>query len=129
MSKVTLTMNGRSIITESDKTILQAANQEGIFIPTLCHSPLLKPEEACRICVVQVEGEQNLVASCAAPVKEGMVIETDSPAVLEVRQGVLKLLLEQHYGDCLAPCHLACPAQIDIQGYVAHIGRGESWKP
>ena len=125
MSKVTLTMNGRSIITESDKTILQAATQEGIFIPTLCHSPLLKPEEACRICVVQVEGEQNLVASCAAPVKEGMVFETDSPAVLEVRQGVLKLLLEQHYGDCLAPCQLACPAQIDIQGYLAHIARGD----
>ena len=125
MSKVSLTINNRSVQTDSGNTILQAAAQEGIFIPTLCHSPLLKPEEACRICVVQVEGEEKLVASCAAPVKEGMVVETDSPAILETRQGILKLLLEQHYGDCLAPCHLACPAGIDIQGYVALVSRGE----
>ena len=125
MSKVTLTINSRSVQTDTGNTILQAATQGGIFIPTLCHNPLLKPEEACRICVVQVEGEQKLVASCAAPVKEGMVVETDAPAVLEARQGVLKLLLEQHYGDCLAPCHLACPAGIDIQGYVAHVSRGK----
>lgn len=125
MSKVSLTINGRSILAESGNTILQASSQAGIFIPTLCHSPLLKPEEACRICVVQVEGEEKLAASCASPVKEDLVVETDSPAVLEARQGILKLLLEQHYGDCLAPCHLACPAGIDIQGYVAHVSRGE----
>ncbi|MBA4393126.1 MAG: pyridine nucleotide-disulfide oxidoreductase, partial [Desulfobacca sp.] len=125
MSKVTLTINDRSVQTEAGNTILQAAAQAGIFIPTLCHSPLLKPEEACRICVVQVEGEEKLLASCAAAVKEGMVVETDAPAVLEARKGILKLLLEQHYGDCLAPCHLACPAGIDIQGYVAHVSRGE----
>ena len=118
-------INGRSIQAESGKTILQAAAQEGIFIPTLCHHPLLKPEEACRICVVKVEGEAKLIASCAAAVKEGMVIETDSPEVLEARQGILKLLLEQHYGDCLAPCHLACPAGLDIQGYVALISKGQ----
>ena len=125
MAKVSLTINGRSVQTESGKTILQAAAQEGIFIPTLCFHPLLKPEEACRICVVQVEGEEKLVASCAAAVKEGMVVQTDTPEVLEARQNILKLLLEQHYGDCLAPCHLACPAGIDIQGYVALISQGE----
>jgi formate dehydrogenase major subunit len=125
MSKVSLTINDRTVQAESSNTILQAAAQEGIFIPTLCHHPLLKPEEACRICVVQVEGEAKLIASCATPVKEGMAVQTDSPEVLEARQGILKLLLEQHYGDCLAPCHLACPAGIDIQGYVAHISRGE----
>jgi formate dehydrogenase major subunit len=125
MSKVSLTINGRGVETESGRTILQAAAEAGIFIPTLCHSPLLKPEEACRICVVQVEGEEKLVASCAAEVKAGMVLETDSERVVEARKGILKLLLEQHYGDCLAPCHLACPAGIDIQGYVAHVSRGE----
>lgn len=125
MSQVSLTINGRSVQTESGNTILQAAARAGIFIPTLCHSPLLKPEEACRICLVQVEGEEKLVASCAAQVADGIVVETDSPVVLEARQGILKLLLEQHYGDCLAPCHLACPAGIDIQGYVAHVSQGE----
>jgi formate dehydrogenase major subunit len=125
MSKVSLTINDRSVQAESGNTILQAAAQEGIFIPTLCHHPLLKPEEACRICVVKVEGEAKLIASCATPVKEGMAVQTDSPEVLQARQGILKLLLEQHYGDCLAPCHLACPAGLDIQGYVALISRGE----
>jgi formate dehydrogenase major subunit len=125
MLKVTLSINGRSVQTESGNTILQAAAQEGIFIPTLCHHPLLKPEEACRICVVEVEGEEKLAASCAVPVREGMVIQTDSQTVLDARRGILELLLENHYGDCLAPCHLACPAGIDIQGYVAHISRGE----
>jgi formate dehydrogenase major subunit len=125
MSKVSLTINGRSVETESGKTILQAAGDTGIFIPTLCYSPLLKPEEACRICLVEVEGEEKLVASCAVEVKAGMVVQTDSDRVIEARKGILKLLLEQHYGDCLAPCHLACPAGIDIQGYVAHVSRGE----
>src|SRR4030042_3366392 len=125
MAKVSLTINSRSVETESGNTILQAAAQEGIFIPTLCHHPLLKPEEACRICVVQVEGEEKLVASCAVQVKEGMIIQTDSQGVLDARRGILELLLENHYGDCLAPCHLACPAGIDIQGYVAHISQGE----
>jgi len=125
MSKVSLTIDGRSVETESGKTILQAAGEAGIFIPTLCYSPLLKPEEACRICLVEVEGEEKLVASCAAEVRAGMVVQTDSERVIEARKGILKLLLEQHYGDCLAPCHLACPAGIDIQGYVAHVSRGE----
>ncbi len=118
-------MNGRSIQTDSRNTILQSAAQEGIFIPALCHHPLLKSEEACGICVVEVEGEAKLMASCVVPVREGMVIQTDSPAVLGARRHILELLLENHYGDCLAPCHLACPAGIDIQGYVAFISRGE----
>jgi formate dehydrogenase major subunit len=125
MPKLKITINGREIETESGKTILEAASGAGIFIPTLCHHPLLKAEEACRICVVEVEGEEKLKASCAEAVAEGMVIQTDSPGVVEARRGILELLLENHYGDCLAPCHLACPAGLDVQGYVAHIGRGE----
>jgi formate dehydrogenase major subunit len=125
MSTVTLTINGRSVQTDSNNTILKAASQEGIFIPTLCHHPLLKPEEACGVCVVEVEGEAKLIASCAVRVKPGMVVRTDSLAVHEARRRFLELLLENHYGDCLAPCHLACPAGIDIQGYVALISQGE----
>jgi formate dehydrogenase major subunit len=125
MPNVSLTINGRSVVIESNNTILQAAAQAGIFIPTLCHNPLLKPEEACRICVVEVEGEEKLLASCAAKVQEGMVVQTDSERVVAARRGILKLLLEQHYGDCLAPCRLACPAGLDIQGYVAYISHGE----
>lgn len=125
MSKVSLTINDQTVSTESENTILQAAAQEGIFIPTLCHNPLLKPEEACRICVVEVEGEDKLIASCSAKVKEGMIVRTDSPLVLETRKGLLTLMLEQHYGDCVSPCHMTCPGHLDIQGYIAHIERGD----
>ncbi len=125
MSLVSLTINGRTVTSEPGKTILEIATQAGIFIPTLCLHPLVKPEEGCRICVVEVRGADRLMASCATPAHEGMVVQTDSMAVLEARRQILELLLEQHYGDCLAPCQLACPAQIDIQGYLAHIAQGD----
>jgi len=125
MSNVSLSIDGRMVTSPSGKTILEAATEAGIFIPTFCHHPLLKPEESCRICVVQVEGEDRLIASCAAPIREGLVVQTDSPLVHASRRAILELLLEQHYGDCLAPCQLSCPAGIDIQGYLAHISRGE----
>ena len=125
MSQIALTINGRTIISDSGKTILEVAEQEGIFIPTLCHHPLLKPEEACRICVVEVKGSEKLAASCATPAADGMVIRTDSAAVVTTRRLILELLLQQHYGDCLAPCQLTCPARIDIQGYLAFIAQGQ----
>ncbi len=125
MSQITLAINGRTVHSESGKTILEVAREEGIFIPTLCHFPLLKPEEACRICVVEVRGSDRLIASCATPASEGLSVRTDSAAVVEARRQILELLLEQHYGDCLAPCQLTCPARIDIQGYLAHIARGD----
>ena len=125
MSLVSLTINGRTVTSEPGKTILEIATQAGILIPTLCLHPLVKPEEGCRICVVEVRGADRLMASCATPAHEGMVVQTDSIAVLEARRQILELLLEQHYGDCLAPCQLACPAQIDIQGYLAHIAQGD----
>jgi len=124
MSNVSLTINGQTVITESENTLLQAARQEGIFIPTLCHHPLLKPEESCRICVVEVKGESRPVTSCSFKVAEGMEVQTDTSKIREFRKNILSLLLEQHYGDCLAPCHMTCPGHLDIQGYVAHIERG-----
>ena len=78
MSQVSLTINGRTVTSESGKTILEIATQAGIFIPTLCHHPLVKPEEGCRICVVEVRGADRLMASCATPAHEGMVVQTDS---------------------------------------------------
>ncbi len=125
MSQVSLTINGRTVTSESGKTILEIATQAGIFIPTLCLHPLVRPEEGCRICVVEVRGADRLMASCATPAHEGMVVQTDSVTVLEARRQILELLLEQHYGDCLAPCQLACPARIDIQGYLAYVAQGQ----
>jgi len=81
MATVTITINGRKITTQAGITVLKAARQEGIDIPTLCDHPALPPYGGCRMCVVQIKGQRNLQTACTFPVNDGMEIETDSPAV------------------------------------------------
>ena len=123
--RVWLTIDGRQVVAEVGTTILSAARENGITIPTLCYSEILRPLEGCRICIVQVEGEPKFVTACSTPVRNGMVVTTDSTAIRETRKLLVELLLREHYGDCVAPCQLTCPAGIDIQGYLALISRGE----
>jgi formate dehydrogenase major subunit len=123
--RVQLTIDGRKVEAEPGTTLLHAARANGISIPTLCHSEMLRPLEGCRICIVRVEGEPKFVPSCSTPVRNGMVVSTDSTDIRETRKLLVELLLREHYGDCVAPCQLTCPAGIDIQGYLALIARGE----
>lgn len=108
MATVTLKINGQEVEVEKGSTILQAAEKAGIYIPVLCYHPLLPLEEACRICVVEdVRGDwSTLVAGCVYPVRNGMVIETDSPMVTEARKTILELLLSDHPNDCMT-CYAA----------------------
>jgi NADH dehydrogenase/NADH:ubiquinone oxidoreductase subunit G len=101
MGELTLTIDGLEIKGPEGQTILQAAEQAGIKIPTLCHSPDLKPSGVCRVCLVEVEGSRTLVAACHTPVSQGMVVHTRSPKVLETRKTVIELLLTAHTGSCL----------------------------
>ncbi len=103
MAKVTLKINGLDIEAEQGSTILQAAKQAGIFIPTLCYHPYLPLEEACRICVVEEVrgGWSSLVAACVYPVRNGMIVETDSEMVVQARQTIIDLLLSNHPTDCM----------------------------
>lgn len=103
MAKVTLKINGQEIEVEKGTTILEAAKQLGIYIPTLCYHPYLPLEEACRICVVEDirGGWSTLVAGCVFPVRNGMVIETESEKVLESRKTIMELLLSDHPNDCM----------------------------
>ncbi|MGD9207175.1 MAG: 2Fe-2S iron-sulfur cluster-binding protein, partial [Syntrophobacterales bacterium] len=114
--KIQLTINGQVVEAEAGSTVLQVARQNDIYIPTLCYNEVLKPIESCRLCVVQVEGEPHFQASCGTEVQEGMVVTTDSEEIHQTRKLMLELLLKEHYGDCIAPCQLTCPAGIDIQG-------------
>ena len=123
--RVQLTIDGRQVEAEPGTTILLSARENGISIPTLCYSERLRPLEGCRICIVQVEGEPKFVPACSTPVRNGMVVTTDSADIRETRKLLVELLLREHYGDCVAPCQLTCPAGIDIQGYLALISRGE----
>lgn len=95
-----LSINGKSIQVQANTTILQAAATLGIQIPTLCHLEGLTPIGACRVCVVEVEGSPTLVASCSTPVREGMVVHTNSKKVREARKVVVELMLSEHEGDC-----------------------------
>ncbi|OQX14311.1 MAG: hypothetical protein BWK76_14865 [Desulfobulbaceae bacterium A2] len=88
-------LNGRAIRTEPDQTVLEAARTQGVFIPTLCHHPGLPPSGACRLCLVEVKAgfRPGLAASCALPSLDGLVVETESPAVVAGRRLVMELLL------------------------------------
>ena len=97
---VEITLNGSQVNTQEGRTILKVAQDNGIYIPTLCHIPELSPTGACRVCVVEVEGSRTLVASCHTPITPGMVIQTHSDKVLETRRVILDLLLANHCGSC-----------------------------
>lgn len=98
---VELTINNLKVKAEEGMTILDAAKSVGISVPTLCHMKNLSPTGACRMCVVEVEGQRNLLPSCAYPVSEGMVVETNSPRVRRARKTIVELLVENHPQDCL----------------------------
>jgi len=124
MSVIAITINGREISLDSPVTILQAAKSVGIHIPTLCQVNGSSAEE-CQLCVVEIEGLDEPVKACATPVESGMIITTESKALKEHRKKRLARLTSIHFGDCKAPCNLTCPGQINVQGYIAHVAKGE----
>jgi predicted molibdopterin-dependent oxidoreductase YjgC len=96
----TIVINGNELTFSPGETILEVARRNGIDIPTLCHLKGATPTGECRICVVEVEGARNLVASCAAPAGKGMVVHTESEKVVEARKLVLELMLASGNHNC-----------------------------
>src|SRR5262249_11537596 len=96
MPKVTI--DGRTIAAREGQTVLEAARDAGITIPTLCYHRDLSVDGSCRLCVVEVENLRGQAAACALPVNEGMVVRTETPALVESRRFVLEMLL-RHYAD------------------------------
>ena len=94
--KLSLTIDGRSVTVPEGATILEAAKELGIEIPTLCYHKALTPYGSCRICLVEIEnrGRSQLVASCAYPVVEGLVVKTDTVQVNDARKVVIELQLQ-----------------------------------
>ncbi len=97
---VKITINGREISTEAGSTILRAAQQADIYIPTLCDHPALIPSGACRMCVVEILGQRNLQSSCSFPVTDGMVIETESKRVTDARKLILDMIFSERNHFC-----------------------------
>lgn len=98
---VNLTIDGIKVSVPKGSTILQAAKEVGIKVPTLCYHPDQSVKANCRVCVCEVEGNGLLQAACVAPVTEGMVVKTKSPKVIEARKTILELILSNHPQDCL----------------------------
>lgn len=113
---VRLIIDGKEIMTEEKKTILQVAREEGIDIPTLCYDKDLSIFGGCRLCVVEVEGFRNLVASCSVEISDGMVVQTESNRVVQARKTILELLLENHPNDCLT-CQKAGDCELQAYAY------------
>ena len=97
---ITLYINNEKVTVPEGTTILEASKINGIKIPTLCHLEGYEAKGACRVCLVDVEGAKNLVASCATPVNEGMKVSTNSQSVRQARRFVVEMLLSEHDGDC-----------------------------
>ncbi len=102
MDLVNIKINGMPLSVPAGTTILEAARQLGLEIPTLCHLKNVNEIGACRICVVEVKGARSLVASCVYPVSEGIEVTTNSPRVLNARKKTLELILSTHDRKCLS---------------------------
>lgn len=119
---VELTINEKKISVEDGTTILKAAQANGIKIPNLCFDKRLRPYGGCRLCVVEVEGQPRLFASCSTPVAPGMIVKTDTPKLRKARQTVLELLLVHHPLDCPV-CDKA--GECDLQDLAFEFGKPE----
>jgi predicted molibdopterin-dependent oxidoreductase YjgC len=96
-----ITMNDKELTVPNNTTILEAARQNGIYIPTLCNHPKLTPSGGCRLCIVQVKGIPRPVASCTTPVTEGMEVTTSTAEIEGLRKLVLELIISDHPNDCM----------------------------
>ena len=99
-----LSIDGVEITAQPGQTVLQAAIDNNVYIPYLCYWPGMKPYGSCRMCAVEVEGGRGTPASCTLPVADGMVVNTISEGVSDLRHGILELLLSEHPHGCLT-CH------------------------
>ncbi|MEW5894912.1 MAG: NADH-dependent [FeFe] hydrogenase, group A6 [Candidatus Omnitrophota bacterium] len=97
---VTATIDDVTIKVPFGTTILEAARQAGIKIPTLCHHDDLCVAGVCRICVVEVDGQRTLQASCAYPIFDTIKVKTFTPRVRRARANIISLMLRNHYGEC-----------------------------
>jgi predicted molibdopterin-dependent oxidoreductase YjgC len=113
---VTLRIDGRKVHVRRLSTILDAARQLDIAIPTLCHHPDLSPYGGCRLCIVELKGSPKPVASCTTIVKEGMDVVTSNPQIEKFRRTTLELLLSDHPSDCMV-CERAGDCRLQELAY------------
>ena len=120
-----LSIDNREVEVPEGATILDAAGKLGIDIPTMCFMKGFRPSTSCMVCVVKIEGRAVLLPACGTLAEEGMRVESDCEQVHQARKTALELLLSDHVGDCLGPCHMICPAQMNIPLMIRRIAAGK----
>ena len=115
---IRIEVDGRVVEGLEGQTILEVCRDNGIEIPTLCYEPKLPGFGACRMCVVEVEGEEHPPISCSRACRAGMVVQTQTDEVRRLRATNLELIFCDHNAYCLPPCQNKCPSHIDIPGFL-----------
>ena len=116
---VSATIDGQRVSVPGGTSILRAARIAGLDIPKLCATDNLNAFGSCRVCMVEVEGRPGLVASCTEPLREGMVVATQTEKVARVRRGVLELYISDHPLDCLT---CAANGDCELQDVAGAVG-------
>ncbi len=126
MSVRTLTINGHAVAMATGTTLLAAAREVGVPIPTLCHLEGLSPVAACRLCLVEIEGSGKLQPACLTPVAEGMVVHTDTPRLQDYRRTVIEMLFTEGNHVC-AVC--VANGHCELQDRAVEVGMDHSRLP
>src|SRR5438477_9149056 len=95
----TVTINGKRVEAAPGQSIWNAARAAGVEIPYLCASPNLKAYGSCRLCVCEVEGQRGFPASCTTPIRDGMVVKTETEKVTQLRRNIIELYLSEQPED------------------------------
>ena len=101
MRKIALTIDGRTVSVPEGSTVLKAIEKAGLYVPTLCYDPALKPFGACRLCMVEIEGMRGLPTSCTTPVQDGMKVHTETEELQRIRRMIVELAIANHPYECL----------------------------
>ena len=126
MSVRTLTIDGHAVAMATGTTLLAAAREVGVPIPTLCHLEGLSPVAACRLCLVEIEGSGKLQPACLTPVAEGMVVHTDTPRLQDYRRTVIEMLFTEGNHIC-AIC--VANGHCELQDRAVEVGMDHSRLP
>ncbi len=124
---IRIEVDGRLIEGLEGQTILEVCRDNGIEIPTLCYEPKLPGFGACRMCVVEVEGEEHPPISCSRACEDGMKVQTQTEEIRRLRRTNLELIFSDHNAYCLPPCQNKCPSHIDIPGFLKQNAEG-NWR-
>lgn len=125
MSKVSIVINGKEYLADTEKSLLDNILDSGVYVPHLCHNKELESYGGCGLCLVEIEGMRKPLRACSTTVSEGMSVKTHTSDIEKSRKTALSLIMSDHGGDCKAPCFMACPTHQDVQGYVGLIANGK----